>query len=105
VTRDREIAEALSDGINCIHSVVTALQSNASATPDPEWLTTLDAMEVALDGIMAKEVMTSMVVGEDERDRVRRLRALVADWTTTGQPPPDLRALAESVLRFFGVRT
>jgi hypothetical protein len=45
-----------------------------------------------------------MVVGQEERDRVRRVRALVSDWTTTRHPPPELRAEAESVLRFFQVR-
>ncbi|MDI1452114.1 hypothetical protein [Polyangium sp. 6x1] len=104
MTRDREIAGAISDGINCIYAFVTALRAGASPTPVPEWLTTLQEMERALDGVMAKEVMTSMVVGEEERDRVRRVSALVADWIATGAAPSELQTTAEAVLRFFGLR-
>jgi hypothetical protein len=103
MSRDREIAEAISDGLNCIHAIVAALGAGTPA-PDPEWLVALQEMERALDGVMAKEVVTSMFVSEEERDRVRRIRASIADWTTKGQPPSDLQTVAEAVLRSFGLR-
>jgi hypothetical protein len=103
VTRDREIAEAISNGVNCIHAIATALRSGAQRIPEPEWLTALQNMERALDGVMAKEVLTSMIISEEDRDRVRRVTALVADWMTTGRPPAELQTAAETVLRFFGL--
>ncbi len=103
MTRDRETANAISEGINCIHAFVVALRHDASATPDPEWVTTLHEMERALDGIIAKEVRTSMLLSEEDRDRVRRLRALVLDWVTTQKAPGELQAVAESVLKSLGI--
>lgn len=105
MARDREIAEAISDGINCIHAIATALRAGASPSPDPAWLAILQKMEHALDGVIAKEVKTSMTIREEDRDRVHEVSKLIADWTTTNQPPPELQDKAETVLRLFGVRT
>lgn len=67
------------------------------------WATVLHEMERAIDGILAKEVWTSMAVSEEDRDRVRRLRALVSDWVTTHKAPDELRSVAESILRSLGI--
>lgn len=104
MSRDRDIAEAISEGINCIHAIATALAAGAPKAPDPAWVTTLQEMERALDDVMASAVTTSMVVSEEERDRVRRVRAWVADWTTTDQPPTELQPMAEAILRSLGLR-
>ncbi len=81
------------------------LRADASAPkdPDPTWVTVLDEMERAFEATMANEVWTSMVVREEDRDRVRRLRALVSDWVKTREAPDELRDVAESVLRSLGI--
>ncbi len=103
MTRDRDVAQALSDGLNCIAAIVGALDADAPAfqAPRPEWAATLHAMEGALTAIASKGVTTSLVVGEEECERVRRLRALVSSWATARLPPQELRAVAESVLAIF----
>ncbi|MDC3959548.1 hypothetical protein [Polyangium jinanense] len=103
MTDDRDTANAIAEGINCIAAFVMALREDPSTTPDPEWVTILHETERALDGILAKEVWTDMVVGEEERDRVRKLRALVSDWVATRKAPDDLQSTAESVLTSFGI--
>jgi hypothetical protein len=105
MTRDREIAQAISGGINAIAAIVVVLRAAASAPkdPDPTWVTLLDEMARAFDATMANEVWTSMVVREEDRDRVRRLRVLVSDWVTTHEAPDELRAMAESVLKSLGI--
>jgi len=104
MSRDREIAEAISEGINCTHAIVAALRAGASSPADPGWPGTLQALGRALDGVRANEVMSSMVVGEDDCARVRTLNALCADWVNSGRPPAELLSVAEEVLHFLGMR-
>jgi hypothetical protein len=105
MTRDREIAQAISEGINCIAAIVVALRADASAPKEPnlEWETSLHEMERALDSILAKEVWTSMEVGEEDRDRIRKLCELISGWVKTQVVPGELRVEAESILRFYGI--
>ncbi|MRG96886.1 hypothetical protein [Polyangium spumosum] len=97
------MANALAEGINCIAAFVKALRDDPATTPDPDWVTIVHEMERALDGIVGKEVSTDMVVREEDRDRVRRLRALVSDWVATGKAPDELQSTAEAVLMSFGI--
>jgi hypothetical protein len=105
VTRDREIAQAISEGINCIAAIDGALRANerASNDPDPSWVTVLHEMERALQGIINKEVLTSMVVSAQDHDRIRKLREMVSDWVLTCRAPDELQAEAESILRMYGI--
>lgn len=103
MTRDREVAQAISEGLNCIAAIAAALRADASVAqlPSPEWAATLDAMRKALEAIAAKEVATSFVADQAAIDRVRKVRTLVSDWTTTQRVPQRLRAEADAVLQSF----
>jgi len=104
MTRDRAIAEAISDGINAAYAIVTALRASAPQSPDHGWLIALEQMEQALRGVMANEVKTSMVVSEATCDLIRQVATLVGEWTATEKPPPGLVTAAEAVLRSFRVQ-
>ncbi|MDI3282065.1 hypothetical protein QHF83_02040 [Polyangium sp. 15x6] len=97
------MANAIAEGINCIAAFVMALRDDPSTTPDPEWVTLVHETERALDAILAKEVWTDMIVREEDRNRVRTLRALVSDWVATRKAPDELRSTAESLLTSFGI--
>ncbi|HVK69144.1 MAG TPA: hypothetical protein VM694_32020 [Polyangium sp.] len=103
MTSDRDIANEIAEGINCIAAFVMALRDDPSTTPEPDWVTIVHGTERALDSILAKEVWTDMVIREEDRDRVRKLRALVSDWVATRTAPDELRSTAESVLTSFGI--
>lgn len=104
MSRDREIAEAFSEGLNCIAGIAAALRENASPPklPQPSWEAALLAMENALEAIASKEVQTSLDLPQEQRENIRRLRALVGEWTSLGMPPRGLQEEAEAILAFFG---
>ncbi|XYI03026.1 hypothetical protein ACMHYB_26025 [Sorangium sp. So ce1128] len=106
MTRDRQVAQALSEGLNCLFAIVESLDVGASASelPTNEWLATLRAMGDAFDAILSREVATTLVVRQADCDFVRRLVGLVLDWTTTRQPPQELRTMTESILKIFDRR-
>lgn len=103
MSRDREIAEAFSEGLNCIAGIVTALRENASPPklPQPQWEEALWAMENALEAIASKEVQTSLAVPQEQRESVRRLHVLIGEWTKLGMPPPGLQETAQKILVLF----
>lgn len=105
MTRDREVAEALSGGLNCLAAIRAALQAETlpAELPRPEWVATLHAMEQALEAIAAEEVRTALAVGEQDRERVRRVSVLLSEWITHQRSPQELPALVESTLALFGV--
>ena len=105
MTRDREVAQALSGGLNCVAAIVAALESDAHTLggPDPQWTTALHGLELALDAISNNEVSTSLQVSQEDHDRVRRMRLLVSDWRLMQPPPHELATLATSVLRTFNL--
>lgn len=108
MSADRAIANALADGINCIAQLASALDKGGGEqrhTAMQEWPDTLQAMERALDSIRAKEVTTSLVVHEDDVERVRRTRALMSEWLKHGHASQELRALTEAILQSFGLPT
>ncbi|WP_437282418.1 hypothetical protein WME90_18140 [Sorangium sp. So ce375] len=103
MTRERQVAQALSEGLNCLSAIVESLDLGApvSELPTNEWLGTLCAMGDAFDAILSREVTTTLVVRQADRDFVRRLVGLVLEWTTTRQPPRELRTMIESILKIF----
>ncbi|WP_437593326.1 hypothetical protein [Sorangium sp. So ce1000] len=106
MTRDRQVAQALSEGFNCLSAIVESFDVGVPAheLPRNEWSGTLRAMGDALDAILSNEVATSLVVQQADCDSVRRLVGLVLEWKTTRQPPHELRAMAESLLTIFSRR-
>ncbi len=74
MTRERQVAQALSEGLNCPSAIVESLDVGASVSelPTDEWLGTLCAMGDAFDAILSKEVTTTLVVRQADCDFVRR---------------------------------
>lgn len=97
----QEIAEAISSGLNCIAEVEAmvkeGIDSQASSPPDPGWTETLLTMERALSEVALKTVATTMVVGDEDIERIRRMRALISDWIVEGRPSAELGTLATAV--------
>jgi len=100
----QDIAEAISSGLNCIAEVAAMVKegvdSQANSTPDPGWTETLHTMERALSEVALKTVTTAMVVGDEDIERIRRMRALISDWIVEGRPSPELGTLAAAVFRW-----
>lgn len=105
MTRDREVAEALSGGLNCLAAIRAALQAETlpAELPRPEWIAALHAMEQALGAIAAEEVRTTLAVSEQDRERIRRVSVLLSEWITHQRPPQELPVLVASTLALFGV--
>ncbi|KYF56404.1 hypothetical protein BE04_10580 [Sorangium cellulosum] len=106
MTRERQVAQALSEGLNCLHAIVESLDVGApsSELPRDEWSGALRAMGDAFDAIRSREVTTTLIVQQADCDLVRGLGALVQAWTTARQPPQELRAMAESIVMIFDRR-
>src|SRR5688572_27695225 len=100
----QEIAEAISSGLNCIAEVEAILNgsvdSKTSSTPDPGWPETLHTMERARSAVALKPVSTTMVVGNEDIERIRRMRALISDWIVEGRPSPELGTLTAAIFRW-----
>lgn len=103
MTADREIAQAISDGTNCIHAVLKRLDSGPQALPEPAWPNALGDLERALERVIAHEVVTSMRVTQADLDRIRDIKHLVSAWITAHQAPEGLRAQAEEALQAVGL--
>lgn len=97
---ERETAEALSEGLNAIAGM---LGENAPQGPSPQWAASLDAMENALDAIASNEMKTSLAVSQEQRERVRRLRGLAEEWTSSGVWPGELHEEGQRLLASFGL--
>ena len=102
MTADREIAEAISDGINCLHAMIGHIDSGAYSIPDPAWPNAIGEMERALERVMALEVTTSMSVAQEDLNRIRAIRDLVSAWKAESQALQELRTLAQAALRSLG---
>lgn len=109
MTGDRDVANAIADGINCIAELASAIGNEEREGCDrprvanPRWPEALREMERAFEAVIAKEVITSIVLGKEDVERVRRTRALVSAWLKDGHASEELRDLAEAILRSFGL--
>lgn len=104
MTADRDIANAISDGINSIAELASALDRETCDGPKPatpEWPSALEAMERALEAVIAGEVTTSLVIHSEDVERIRRIRAFVSEWLTSGHVAKELKALVANTLRSF----
>jgi hypothetical protein len=99
----REAAQAFSEGLNCIAEIVATLKTEPASPSLSSWLAAIEAMERALEVVRAKEVWSSMVVTEEQIDRIRQVRLALSHWQDTNQPPKELRTLAEGILRSFNL--
>lgn len=101
MSADREIANAISEGLNCIAEVVAALSAaerrsdDAPGSARPEWPEALEAMERAFDAVVAGEATSSLVARGEDIGRLRRMRALVLEWLKHGRANGELKELAE----------
>jgi hypothetical protein len=106
---DRDIANAISDGINCVAEILSALGEAERGSDDepgsarPEWPEALQAMERAFGAVVAGEVVTSLAAHGEDIGRIRRMRALVLDWLKHGRAGEELKALADATLSSFGL--
>jgi hypothetical protein len=109
MSADREIANAISDGINCIAEIASALSAverdsnDVPSSPDPRWSKSLDAMERAFNAVLARQVITSLVVHGEDVGRIQGLSVLVSEWLIHGRASEELKPLAEATLSSFGL--
>lgn len=99
--RARELAEAISEGINSLVSVLEAAKT-ADQPPDG-CLDALDAMAQAYEAVRNGRVVTDYVPSENDIARVRRIRELLADWLSTGRSSPDLVPLIGAIFDGMGI--
>ncbi len=101
VMNGREIAEAISEGINVLASLLEAEKSGARV---PEGsLEALDAMARAYADVRAGVVVTNDVPTIDDVEMVWRVRTIVSEWSTTGQRSADLVPCVKAILDRMGV--
>jgi hypothetical protein len=111
MTADRELANAISDGINCIAELASKLRevecenSEKPNLASPEWSKDLEAMERAFEAVMRNEVITSLSITNEDVVRLRRVRVLVSEWLSHGHASKELRGLADATLSSFGLLT
>lgn len=103
--RVREMVQAISEGINCLVSV---LQAEKSAGQPPDGcLEALDDMDRAFqgvrEGVRNGVVETDFVADDAFINNVRKVRELVLDWSTTGLVSSALVPLIEEILNRIGI--
>ncbi len=99
--RARELANAISEGINCLANLRKLAKANES--PPPESEAELDDMERAFEGVRAGGIETDFVADEALMANTRGLRALVSDWLKSGQVPKEVIPQIEGLLERFGL--
>lgn len=103
MTPDRSIAVTVMEGLNCVSEIAAALDEGIPSEADHSWLDTLPAMEKSFVAIRAGDVVTSMIVGDELIERVRRVREMVSRWLEAGHPPHELKGQVDAVLAAFGL--
>ena len=102
----REMAQDISEGLNCLVSVLQAEKKSAGQPPDG-YLEALDNMDRAFqgirDGIRNGVVETDFEADDALIDNVRKVRELVSDWSTTGLVSSALVPLVEEILSRMGI--
>lgn len=101
MTIDCEIAEAISDGINCLATLIQVAKSGER--PADSCLQELDAMARAYADVRAGVVVTNHVPSVDEIENVRRVHTLVTAWLITGEQPTELLHSVEAILDRMGI--
>lgn len=96
-----EIAETISDGINCLTRLSQAAKT--SDQPPEGSLEFLDAMARAYADVRAGVVVTNDVPTIDDVEMVWRVRTIVSEWSTTGQRSADLVPCVEAILDRMGI--
>lgn len=103
--RVREIVQAISEGINCLVSVLQAEKS--AGQPADGCLEALENMDLAFqgvrDGVRNGVVETDFVPDDALIDNVRKVRELVSDWSTTGLASSALVPLVEEIFNRMGI--
>lgn len=99
--RGRFIAQDISEGLNCLAGLRTFAKTNAS--PPPECLAELDALENAFQGIRNGEVHTDFVADDGLMATVREVRGLVSDWLVHDKCSPAVVPQIEGLLARMGI--
>ena len=97
-----DVAMALSDGLNCLHAMIQWIDGGAAADALGIEHATLDNAMAALESAMI-ELLDSVKSGcihggppihESDIADVRRLRAMIAEYRSSGKMPIEGRVLA-----------
>lgn len=103
--RGREIAQAISEGMNCMANLRKLAMANSQ--PPAGCIAELDDMERAFEGVRESVrdgvVETDLVVDDALIADTRRIRDLTSTWLESGQMPQDLVPRIEAVLGQFGI--
>jgi hypothetical protein len=98
----RLTAQAISEGLNCLHHCATILENRTAETPDPDSLEVIDAMERAYETTRSGNMASDMVITDTHLAILRRARSLLQEWIITGQGSPELISLKDSILKSLG---
>lgn len=101
MSRDRELGDALSEGLNTIAAIVSLCPTELA--PHADWGRSLEQMESAFAAVKAGEVRASIVVQARHEESLRRLRDVVGSWASGTRPAEtEVRGLANVVASAFG---
>jgi hypothetical protein len=103
MTPDRSIANGIMEGMNCLVDIASALNAESSSATNDSWAESLQAMEQAFAAVQAGGVVTSIVIGNEQIERIRRIREMVSNWLNASHPPNDLKGQVDDALAFFGL--
>lgn len=98
----RLAAQAISEGLNCLHRCATMLANGTNETPDPDSVAILDAMERACETTRSGTVSTDMVITDNHIATLRHARILVQEWMNTGHGSQELISLIDSMMKSLG---
>jgi hypothetical protein len=99
-----EVAEAISDGVNGLCTLLQWIDAGAVAAPPIDGAA-LGKVLAALEELMLRVLHGGQSPGEEapftEEDltRVRRLEELISEWTSTGSLSPEVAVLGDLCVR------
>lgn len=101
MSQDREIAGALSEGLNILVAIDRACRTGAA--PLPSWVPVLAEMERALAAVKSGVIQGSISVHEHHLESLKKLRSAIEQWCS-GVVPPALEApaLVRDIIGAFG---
>lgn len=103
MTPDRSIANSIMQGMNCLVEIASALNEESGSATNDLWAESLQAMEQAFAAVQSGGVVTSIVIGDEQIERIRRIREMVSNWLNAGHPPNELKAQVDDALASFGL--